>query len=99
HPPPARWSLRSVHAVVVTRWVSRGVMASGGKGMSQDALPQFVEATATKFGIPGAAIGVRADGKEIYACHNVNSVENPLPVDLDTLFVLGSVTKPIRRRR
>ena len=28
-----------------------------------------------------------------YACHGVTSIENPLPVDQDTLFVLGSVTK------
>ena len=33
------------------------------------------------------------DGKEIYACHGVTSMENPLPVDKDTLFILGSVTK------
>lgn len=30
--------------------------------MSQDALPEFVQATATRFGIPGVAAGVRADG-------------------------------------
>ena len=34
-----------------------------------------------------------ADGREIDACHGVTSVDNPLPVDQDTLFVLGSVTK------
>jgi len=36
---------------------------------------------------------VWADGREVYACHGVTSVDNPLPVDRDTLFVLGSVTK------
>src|SRR5258705_1082255 len=61
--------------------------------MSQDTLSNFVEATATKFAIPGVAVGVWADGREIYACHGVTSVDNPLPVDRDTLFVLGSVTK------
>src|SRR5207244_3881534 len=30
---------------------------------------------------------------EVYACHGVTSIENPLPVDRDTMFVLGSVTK------
>ena len=34
-----------------------------------------------------------ADGREVYACHGVTSIENPLPVDPDTLFLLGSVTK------
>ncbi len=61
--------------------------------MSHDMLSEFVEATATKFGIPGVAVGVWANGQEVYACHGVTSVDNPLPVDRDTLFVLGSVTK------
>ena len=61
--------------------------------MSHDTLSGFVEATAAKFGIPGVAVGVWADGQEIYACHGVTSIDNPLPVDQDTLFVLGSVTK------
>ena len=34
-----------------------------------------------------------ADGREVYACHGVTSVDNPLPVDRDTLFLLGSITK------
>lgn len=61
--------------------------------MSQGSLPEFGEATATRFGIPGVAVGVRADGQGTYACHGVTSVDNPLPVDQDTLYVLGSVTK------
>jgi CubicO group peptidase (beta-lactamase class C family) len=61
--------------------------------MSPDTLAGFVEATATKLGVPGVAVGVWADGRESYACHGVTSVENPLPVDQDTLFLLGSVTK------
>ena len=61
--------------------------------MSHDTLSDFVEATATEFGIPGVAVGVWADGQEVYACHGVTSVDNPLPVDRDTLYVLGSVTK------
>ena len=61
--------------------------------MAQDTLSEFVEATATRFGIPGVAVGVWADGREVYACHGVTSVDNPLSVDPDTLFVLGSVTK------
>jgi CubicO group peptidase (beta-lactamase class C family) len=56
-------------------------------------LSDFVEAAAARFGIPGVAVGVCADGREVYACHGVTSVDNPLSVDRDTLFVLGSVTK------
>jgi CubicO group peptidase (beta-lactamase class C family) len=62
-------------------------------GMSHDTLSDFVGATAMRFGIPGVAVGVWANGREIYACHGVTSVDNPLPVDRDTLYVLGSVTK------
>jgi CubicO group peptidase (beta-lactamase class C family) len=64
-----------------------------GNGMPHDTLSEVVAATATKFRIPGVAVGVWADGQETYACHGVTSVDNPLPVDRDTLYVLGSVTK------
>src|SRR5690349_17360135 len=61
--------------------------------MSPNTLSDFVAATATEFGIPGVAVGVWADGRESYACHGVTSLDNPLPIDRDTLYVLGSVTK------
>ena len=61
--------------------------------MLQTKLAKFVEETVEKFKVPGVAVGVWADGKEVYACQGVTSLENPLPVDKDTLFVLGSVTK------
>lgn len=61
--------------------------------MPQDTLSEFVEATATKFAIPGVAVGVWADGREACVCHGVTSVNNPLPVDPDTLYLLGSVSK------
>jgi CubicO group peptidase (beta-lactamase class C family) len=61
--------------------------------MTQEALSEVVAATATRFGIPGVAVGVWADGRELSACHGVTSVDNPLPVDRDTLYLLGSVTK------
>ncbi|MBV6701626.1 serine hydrolase [Kitasatospora aureofaciens] len=60
---------------------------------SQESLAAFVEATAEEYGLPGVAVGVWAGGREIYACHGVTSVDNPLPVDERTLFVLGSVSK------
>lgn len=62
--------------------------------MQQYDLKDFVTATATRFGIPGAAVGVSIDGKETFACSGVTSLENQLPVDDQTLFVAGSVTKP-----
>jgi CubicO group peptidase (beta-lactamase class C family) len=56
-------------------------------------LADFVAAAAQKYGIPGVAVGVWADGRETFACHGVTSIDNPLPVDTETLYVLGSVTK------
>lgn len=56
-------------------------------------LAEFVKTHAQEFGIPGVAVGVWADGRELYACHGVTSIENPLPVDPDTLFLLASITK------
>src|SRR3954471_15534037 len=61
--------------------------------MSQVTLADFVKATATKFGIPGVAVGLWVNGQESYACHGVTSVDNPLPVDRDTLYTLGSISK------
>lgn len=61
--------------------------------MSQASLSDFVETNAAKFKVPGAAVGIWADGNESYACHGVTSVDNPVPVDRGTLYVLGSVTK------
>src|SRR5205807_369122 len=62
--------------------------------MAQRDLSDFVEATARDLDVPGVAVGVWANGRETYACHGVTSLEGPLPVDEDTLFVVGSVTKP-----
>src|ERR1700730_10259476 len=63
------------------------------KEMSPIPLTDFVGITSRKFNISGVAVGVWADGKEAYACHGVTSIENPLPVDQDTLFLVASVTK------
>ncbi|MGW4767409.1 serine hydrolase domain-containing protein [Nocardia sp. NPDC004278] len=60
--------------------------------MTQQLL-EFVAATAEKLGVPGVAVGVLAGGREDFACHGVTSVDNPLPVDRDTMFVVGSVSK------
>jgi CubicO group peptidase (beta-lactamase class C family) len=63
------------------------------KNMSQLMLTNFVETMSKQFNIPGVAVGVWANGQEISACHGVTSVENPLPIDRDTLFLVASITK------
>jgi CubicO group peptidase (beta-lactamase class C family) len=58
-----------------------------------DTLSKFVKAQATELGVPGAAVGVLLDGRQIYASHGVTSLANPAPVDEKTLFHLASVSK------
>lgn len=58
-------------------------------------LSDFVREKATEVGVPGVAVGVWADGEEYYACHGVTSLDNPLSVNSDTLYELGSATKPL----
>jgi hypothetical protein len=41
-------------------------------------LTAFVEATAEKFGVPGIAVGVWADGREIHVCHGVTSPDTAM---------------------
>ena len=56
-------------------------------------LAEFVQSKAEELGVPGVAVGVFVDGREITAAYGVTSVDNPLPVDSETLFHLASVTK------
>ena len=61
--------------------------------MSDAALAAALTDAATRLQVPGAAVGVYHDGVEHYAFHGVTSIENPLPVDADTLFQFGSTGK------
>ncbi len=56
-------------------------------------LQEIVSEHAERLGVPGVAAGVFIDGREEYAFHGVTSVENPLPVDENTLFQFGSTGK------
>lgn len=62
--------------------------------MAAKMLSDVVPEKATELGIPGVAVGVWANGKEDYVCHGVTSLDNPLPVNPETLYELGSATKP-----
>jgi CubicO group peptidase (beta-lactamase class C family) len=43
--------------------------------------------------VPGVAAGIYLDGEEAHAFYGVTSIENPLPVDENTLFQFGSTGK------
>ena len=53
----------------------------------------FVEGEVTRRRVPGVAIGLLYDGQEHTAAFGVTSIANPLPVDENTLFQVGSITK------
>jgi CubicO group peptidase (beta-lactamase class C family) len=64
-----------------------------------DASPRFravaerVMALLAEQQVPGASLGILADGTEEYASFGVASIETKTPVALDTLFQIGSLTK------
>lgn len=61
--------------------------------MTQEELQAEVARRAEALGVPGVAVGVLVGGEEQYAFHGVTSVDNPLPVDENTIFQYGSTHK------
>lgn len=61
--------------------------------MDESQLAAITQERARALGVPGVAVGVHHDGTEHYAFHGVTSVDNPLPVDANTLFQFGSTGK------
>jgi CubicO group peptidase (beta-lactamase class C family) len=61
--------------------------------LTADELTAKLAELATEFDVPGAAIGIHADGQDVVGVFGVTSVENPLPVDENTLFQFGSTGK------
>src|SRR5690348_4018795 len=58
-----------------------------------DELCAVVQEEVLRSRVPGFALGLLADGQEFVTGSGVTSVDNPLPVDGDTLFQIGSITK------
>jgi CubicO group peptidase (beta-lactamase class C family) len=61
--------------------------------VDQEQLRKQVAEAAEGLAVPGVAVGVYHDGRENYAFHGVTSIDNPLPVDENTLFQSGSTGK------
>jgi CubicO group peptidase (beta-lactamase class C family) len=59
----------------------------------REALAGVIEAARQRRKVPGAAFGILHDGDVYAAGFGVTSVENPLLVNADTLFQIGSVSK------
>jgi CubicO group peptidase (beta-lactamase class C family) len=63
--------------------------------MQFEAVSEAARESLQRFGVSGAAIGIEHDGAEAVAGWGVTSIENPLDVDADTLFQIGSITKTV----
>lgn len=72
-----------------------GQTASSDEGELERDLIAVVEASMARFAVPGLALGLRAGDATRLRGFGVTSVENPLPIDADTIFVAGSLTKPV----
>ena len=60
-------------------------------GLSE--LAEVVRGHMERLHVPGVALGVLHEGREQTAGLGVTNVDHPLPVDADTLFQIGSITK------
>lgn len=56
-------------------------------------MEEFVDERMRTLGIPGAAVGVWHQGETVSAGFGVTNAEHPLPVNVETLFQIGSITK------
>src|SRR5688500_14513358 len=61
--------------------------------MSRSDLQKKLDELVKELDVPGVSAGVVVDGEEHYAYAGVTSVENPLPVDENTVFQFGSTGK------
>ena len=100
---PRRWFLHATAASVLTAAVaparSTPARAAAASLAPPTADPDFSELDAkiragmAKYGIPGVAVAVLAQGREYIQGYGVTNVDYPVPVDGDTLFRIGSTTK------
>jgi len=72
-------------------------MTQSGSGSNGEELFRqlgaYVQGEMERLGVPGVGIGVQFGGQEYLAGFGVTSITNPLPVDGDTIFQIGSTTK------
>ena len=59
------------------------------------ALAELIAPLMKRYVVPGLAVGVISGGDEFLRGFGITSVENPLPVDANTIFVSGSLTKTV----
>jgi CubicO group peptidase (beta-lactamase class C family) len=58
-----------------------------------DAICERIPDALRRHKVPGVAVGITCDGQDFVRGFGVTNIDNPLPVDEDTLFQIGSTTK------
>ena len=58
-------------------------------------LCEYAAAEMKRLKVPGSVVGMYVDGQEHVIGLGKTSIEHPLPVTPDTLFQIGSITKPM----
>ena len=80
----------------VERWMVRHISerARPKRRLDRKQLQARLEELIEKHEVPGASIGVLHDGEVFEAAAGVTSLTTKVPVDTDTVFQIGSMTKP-----
>ncbi|MBG0741246.1 serine hydrolase [Paeniglutamicibacter antarcticus] len=61
-----------------------------------DALPRFIEKALKQTGVPGAGVAVVSNGKVVFEeGHGVRDLTTKEPVDVNTVFQIASLSKPL----
>jgi CubicO group peptidase (beta-lactamase class C family) len=63
--------------------------------LARHELTDVVGEAMERLGIPGVSVALLHAGEEQVAGFGVTSLAHPLPVDADTLFQIGSITKTV----
>ncbi|MEU4063851.1 serine hydrolase domain-containing protein [Streptomyces wedmorensis] len=59
----------------------------------ENAFATIVARLAEEHGVPGASVGILADGRTSFVNHGVTSLDHPRPVDEHTVFPVASISK------
>ncbi len=70
-------------------------MSSVSSGTVAKTLQDVAVESMDRFHVPGVAVGILNGGEETFYGFGVTNLDNPLEVDADTLFQIGSTTKTV----
>lgn len=66
---------------------------AGSQLLADAELEEFLASECARLSVPGAAVGIVHGANDVAATFGVTNVDHSLPVDVDTLFMIGSTTK------